>query len=77
MATKFFPQSGQVDLGNINYYKEIPRFYINIDIIEGELISVLRKLLNRKALGLDRILNKALKKLKKKKIILKIAKAIF
>ena len=42
---------------------------------EGELISVLRKLLNRKAPGPDRILNEALKELKEK-IILGIAKAI-
>ena len=75
MATKFFPRSGQADLGDINHHKEILRFYINTDIIEGELILVLRKLLNRKALGLDRILNKVLKELKKK-IILGIAKAI-
>ena len=55
-------------LVHINYYKKILRFHINIDVIEGELISVLRKLLNRKALGLDRILNKVLKELKKKRL---------
>jgi len=45
-------------------------------VTEGELILVLRKLLNRKGLGPDRILNKVLKELKEK-IILGIAKAIF
>src|SRR5438270_5813577 len=75
LATKFFPQSGQADLSNINYHKETPRFYINTDVSEGELISVLRKLLNRKAPEPDKILNKALKELKEK-ITLGIAKAI-
>ena len=75
MATKFFPQSGQADLSDINYHEETPRFHIDTDVSEGELISVLRKLLNRKALGLDRILNEALKELKEK-ITLGIAKAI-
>ena len=75
LATKFFPQSGQADLSDINYYEETPRFHIDADVSEGELISVLRKLPNRKAPGPDRILNEALKELKEK-IALGIAKAI-
>ena len=66
MATKFFPQSGQADLSDINHHEEIPRFHIDTDVTEGELISVLGKLPNRKGLGPDRILNRALKELKKK-----------
>ena len=75
LAIKFFPQSGQADLNNINHHKEILRFYINTDITEGEIISVLGKLPNRKGPGPDRILNKALKELEKK-ITPGIAKAI-
>ena len=75
LATKFFPQSGQADLSDINHHEEILRFHIDADVTEGELISVLGKLLNRKAPGLDRIPNKVLKELKEK-IILGIAKAI-
>ena len=75
LATKFFPRSGQADLSDINYHEEIPRFHIDADVTEGELISVLGKLLNRKGPGPDRIPNEALKELKKK-IAPGMAKAI-
>ena len=75
LATKFFPRSGQADLSDINHHEEILRFHIDADVTEGELISVLGKLPNRKGPGPDRIPNEALKELKKK-IAPGMAKAI-
>ena len=61
LIKRFSPYLALVDLSNIT--GEIPATYlrVNSDIITKEIARTISRLLNNIVLGLDRILNKALK----------------
>ena len=57
LGTKFFPRSGQADLSDIDATQTATRFDMEMDVTNEELGVVIRRLPNRKAPGLDSIIN--------------------
>ena len=63
LAAKFFPKTGTVDLSDmaIEVIRDQTALNISPSILIKEISKLIRSLLNKKALGLDGILNKVLK----------------
>ena len=58
---RFSPQPALADLSDITGETPVTRLWVNSNIIIEEIAKTISRLLNNTALGLDRILNKALK----------------
>ena len=58
---RFFPQPVLVNLSNITDEALVTHLRVNSNIITKEIAGTISRLLNNTVLGLDRILNKALK----------------
>jgi hypothetical protein len=58
---RFFPQPAPADLSDITGETPVTRLQVDSDITTEEMARTISRLLNNIALGLDRILNKALK----------------
>ena len=61
LIERFFPKLVLVDLSNIIGEVLVTRLRVNSNIITKEIARTISRLLNNIVLGLDRILNKALK----------------
>jgi len=59
--TKFFPKTGIVDFSNIETTMEQRVFNISSIILVEKINKLIKSLLNKKALGLNSILNKVFK----------------
>ena len=61
LTERFFPQPALVDLSNITGKALVTCLRVDSDITTKEIAGTISRLLNNTVLGLDKILNKALK----------------
>jgi hypothetical protein len=57
-----FPPSIKADLKDLKGYNYFKRIFISKRLAENEALKVIKKLVNNKALGLNKISNKILKR---------------
>jgi hypothetical protein len=58
----YFPLSIKADLSDLKRYNYPKRIFISEKLDENEALNVIKKLIKDKALGLNKILNKVIKR---------------